>query len=237
LVPPLHQTFGSNYTLTVPLYQSETAPKWIRGVIVGSYQLAITIGILLAAIVNNATARRNDTGSYRIPIAVQFAWAIILVSGMLVLPETPRYLIRSGKYEKAARSLSKLRRLPEDHEAIRAELDEIQANHEYELTLGKASYLDCFRGKILKRQLTGCLLQGLQQLTGINFIFYYGTQYFKNSGITNPFIISMITSSVNTASTLPGLYAIDKWGRRPLLFWGGDYFCLQTYRRGADFLE
>lgn len=204
----------------IPLYQSETAPKWIRGLIVGSYQLAITIGLLLAAIVNNATKDRTDTGSYRIPIAVQFAWALILVGGMLVLPETPRYLIRSGKPEKAAHALSKLRRLPADHAAIRDELGEIQANHEYELSLGQASYLDCFRGSLLKRQLTGCGLQALQQLTGINFIFYYGTQYFKNSGITNAFIISMITSSVNTASTFPGLYAIDKWGRRPLLFWG-----------------
>jgi hypothetical protein len=108
-----------------------------------------------------------------------------------------------------------------DHAAIRDELGEITANHEYELSLGKATYLDCFKGGLLKRQLTGCGLQALQQLTGINFIFYYGTQYFKNSGIRNAFVISMITSSVNTASTLPGLYAIDKWGRRPLLFWGG----------------
>lgn len=204
----------------IPLYQSETAPKWIRGVIVGSYQLAITIGLLLAAIVDNSTKNRNDTGSYRIPIAVQFAWAIILITGMLILPETPRYLIRSGKPEKAARSLSKLRRLPEDHAAIVDELTEIQANHEFELSLGKSTYLDCFKGGIRKRLLTGCLLQALQQLTGINFIFYYGTQYFKNSGITNAFVIQMITSAINTASTLPGLYAIDKWGRRPLLFWG-----------------
>lgn len=204
----------------IPLYQSETAPKWIRGLIVGSYQFAITIGLLLANVVDNATHARNDTGSYRIPIAVQFAWALVLITGMLILPETPRYLIKSGKPEKAAKSLSKLRRLPTDHGAIIDELGEIQANHEYELTLGKATYLDCFRGGVGKRLLTGCLLQGLQQLTGINFIFYYGTQYFKNSGIKNPFIISMITSAVNTASTLPGLWAIDKWGRRPLLFWG-----------------
>jgi len=114
-----------------------------------------------------------------------------------------------------------LRRLPEDHEAIRDELAEVSANHEYELSLGKATYLDCFKGNIGKRLATGCLLQALQQLTGINFIFYYGTQYFKNSGITNSFVISMITSAVNTGSTFPGLYAIDKWGRRPLLFWGG----------------
>jgi len=204
----------------IPLYQSETAPKWIRGVIVGSYQLAITIGLLLAAVVNNATHKRNDTGSYRIPIAVQFAWALVLITGMLILPETPRYLIKSGKPEKAAKSLSKLRRLPIDHEAIVDELAEIRANHEFELSLGKATYLDCFRGGIGKRLMTGCLLQGLQQLTGINFIFYYGTKYFENSGISNPFVITMITSAVNTLSTLPGLWAIDKWGRRPLLFWG-----------------
>lgn len=136
---------------------------------VGSYQLAITIGLLLAAIINNSTHNRQDTGSYRIPIAVQFAWAIVLVAGMLVLPETPRYLIKKGRPEKAAAALSKLRRLPADHVAIVDELGEIQANHEYELTLGKASYLDCFRGNMLKRQLTGCGLQALQQLTGTNF--------------------------------------------------------------------
>jgi sugar porter (SP) family MFS transporter len=204
----------------IPLYQSETAPKWIRGVIVGSYQFAITIGLLLAAIVDNATKDRQDTGSYRIPIAVQFAWSLVLIIGMLILPETPRFLIKQDKPEKAAKSLAKIRRLPIDHAAIQDELGEIQANHEYELSLGKSSYIDCFRGKVLKRLLTGCLLQALQQLTGINFIFYYGTQFFKNTGITNPFVISMITSAVNVTSTLPGLYAIDKWGRRPLLFWG-----------------
>jgi SP family sugar:H+ symporter-like MFS transporter len=63
------------------MYQSETAPKWIRGSIVGAYQLAITIGLLLAAIVNNSTKDRMDSGAYRIPIAVQFLWSIILVVG------------------------------------------------------------------------------------------------------------------------------------------------------------
>jgi SP family sugar:H+ symporter-like MFS transporter len=155
-------------TVLVPLYQSETAPKWIRGIIVGSYQFAITVGLLLAAIVNNATQGRDDTGSYRIPVSVQFAWALVLITGMLILPETPRYLIKNGKVEKAARSLGRLRRLPVDHPAIQEELSEIEANHEFELTLGKASYIDCFRGNVGKRLMTGCFLQGLQQLTGIN---------------------------------------------------------------------
>lgn len=204
----------------VPLYQSETAPKWIRGAIVGAYQLAITIGLLLAAIVDWATANRQDTGSYRIPIAVQFAWALILITGMLLLPETPRYLIKRGKLDQAAKALSRLRRIAPDSPAIKAELEEIIANHEFEMSLGKAGYFDCFRGQMLKRQLTGMALQGLQQLTGINFIFYYGTQYFKNSGIQDAFTIQMITSCINVVSTLPGLWAVDKFGRRPLLLWG-----------------
>ncbi|KAF1833045.1 general substrate transporter [Decorospora gaudefroyi] len=205
---------------TIPLYQSETAPKWIRGTIVGCYQLAITIGLLLAAIVNNATKDRNDTGSYRIPIAVQFAWAIILFVGCVWLPETPRWYIKKGRSEKAAKSLSTLRRLELDHPALVEELAEITANHEYEMSLGQATYLDCFRGGLGKRLATGCLLQSLQQLSGVNFIFYYGTSFFKNSGIDNPFIITMITSCVNVVSTLPGLYLVEKWGRRNLLLFG-----------------
>lgn len=205
---------------TIPLYQSETAPKWIRGTIVGCYQLAITIGLLLAAVVLNATKDRDDTGSYRIPIAIQFSFSIILIVGMLILPETPRYLIKRGKNEQAARSLSRLRRLDADHPALIEELAEIRANHEYEMQLGSSSYLQCFKPPLLKRLLTGCGLQALQQLSGVNFIFYYGTSFFANSGIDNPFVITMITSVVNVLSTLPGLYMVEKWGRRPLLMFG-----------------
>lgn len=205
---------------SIPLYQSETAPKWIRGTVVGTYQLAITIGLLLASIVGNATKNRQDTGCSRIPIAVQFAWALILFIGMLFLPETPRMYIKRGQLEKAARSLSRLRRLDVDHPALVEELAEIQANHEYELAIGKASYVDCFKGTLGKRLATGCLLQALQQLTGVNFIFYYGASFFQNSGISNGFTVSLITSCINVASTFPGLYMVEKWGRRPLLLFG-----------------
>ncbi|KAL8932199.1 MAG: hypothetical protein Q9216_006929 [Gyalolechia sp. 2 TL-2023] len=211
----------------IPLYQSETAPKWIRGAVVGCYQLAITIGLLLAAVVDNATKDRNDTGSYRIPIAVQFAWAIIMVVGMLILPETPRYFIKVGKHAKAAKALSRLRRLDTDHPALVEELAEIRANYDYEMTLGKSTYIECFKGTIGKRLATGCLLQSLQQLTGVNFIFYYGTSFFSDSGIENSFTITVITSVINVCSTIPGLYLVEKWGRRPLLLFGaiGMFVC------------
>ena len=54
----------------------------------------------------------------------------------------------------------------------------------------------------------------------MNFIFYYGTTYFQSSGITNPFIVSLITDIVNVTSTIPGLYLVESWGRRPLLLFG-----------------
>ncbi|KAJ5462371.1 hypothetical protein N7530_010576 [Penicillium desertorum] len=211
---------------TIPLYQSETAPKWIRGTIVGAYQLAITIGLLLAAIVNNSTKDRDDTGSYRIPIAVQFAWAIILVVGMLILPETPRFLIKQDRYEEATKSLARLRRMEVNDPAVVAELAEIQANHDYEMSLGKASYLEIVRGTLGKRLATGCAVQGLQQLAGVNFIFYYGTTFFQNSGIQNSFIITLITNIINVVSTFPGLYMVEKWGRRPLLMFGAVGMCI-----------
>nr|OQO20086.1 hypothetical protein B0A51_10190 [Rachicladosporium sp. CCFEE 5018] len=196
----------------IPLYQSETSPKWIRGTVVGAYQLAITIGLLLAAIVHNATALRNDSGSYRIPIAVQFLWSLIICGGLLLLPETPRFLIKQDKHEQGCQSAK----------SLVEELSEIEANHRYEISLEKASYLDCFRGNIGKRLLTGCLLQGLQRLTGFNFIFYYGTQYFQNAGFEDPFIISVITNCVNVFLTFPGLYLVEKLSRRNLLLLGAS---------------
>merc|ERR1712093_51907 len=76
----------------VPMYQSECAPKSIRGAIVGAYQWMITIGLLIAAVVVDQTKNRNDLGSYAIPIGIQFAWAIILATGLALLPESPRFL-------------------------------------------------------------------------------------------------------------------------------------------------
>lgn len=151
----------------VPLYQSESAPKWIRGTIVGAYQLAITVGLLLAACVNQATHTRNDPSSYRIPVAIQFVWAAILAGGMMILPETPRYLIKQDKYDEALRSLARLRKLDSTHESVIEELNEIKANHDHEMSItGGAGYADAIKGRNGYRLFVGCGLQILQQLTG-----------------------------------------------------------------------
>jgi sugar porter (SP) family MFS transporter len=206
----------------IPLYQSETTPKWIRGAVVSCYQWAITIGLLLAACVNQGTQHRNDSGSYRIPFSIQFLWSIILSVGMFLLPETPRFFVKKGNREEAMRSLSILRKLPVDHPVLVDELGEITANFEYETSDGTGTWADCFkmRNSQLKRLCTGIGLQAFQQLTGINFIFYYGTTFFKNSGIKNEFLITLATNIVNVGSTIPGIFLVEYIGRRALLLGG-----------------
>ena len=157
------------------------APKWIRGTLVCAYQLAITTGLFLAAVVNILTEGMNHRNAFRIPLALQFIWAGILLLGLILLPETPRYLIKRNLHAEAASSLSRLRRLDITHPALIEELAEIQANHEYELSLGPSTYRDVFFGSphLGRRLVTGCGLQILQQLSGCNFIFYYGTTFLQ----------------------------------------------------------
>ena len=88
--------FGVGFVSAINiLYMSEVAPRRVRGAIVSSYQFAITIGIMLASCVCYATQDREDTGAYRIPISVQFLWAVVLATGLFLLPESPRYFVAS----------------------------------------------------------------------------------------------------------------------------------------------
>jgi len=77
--------------------------------------------------------------------------------------------------------------------------------------------------------MTGIWLQAWQQWTGINFIFYYGTTYFQQSGISNAFVITIATNVVNVGATIPGIYLVEKAGRRRLLIWGAVVMCLCEY--------
>ena len=92
--------------------------------------LRTAIGLLLGACVDYATQNRTDTGSYRIPIAVQFAWAIILSIGLFLLPESPRYYVMKGEPERARHVLVRLRGQPAESEFIEMELAELIAYQE-----------------------------------------------------------------------------------------------------------
>jgi len=140
--------------------------------------------------------------------------------------------VKRGKIEKAKEALAKLRGQPENSTLVQHELSEIVTNNNYELSIvPQGSYLsswtNCFKGRIfktdsnLRRTILATGLQMMQQWTGVNFIFYFGTTFFAQLGtISNPFMISLITTLVNVVSTPISFWAIEKFGRRPLLIWG-----------------
>jgi sugar porter (SP) family MFS transporter len=174
----------------------------------------------------------NNAASYRIPLGIQWLWALVLFLGLLVLLESPRYFVKRGKLDKAQETLARVRGQPLDSQYVQEELAEIVANHEYELrATGDSGYvriwIKCFSGSIrdpssnLRRTLLGTTAQMFQQFTGINFIFYFGTNFFKSLGsINNPFFISLITTLVNVCSTPISFWTVERFGRRPLLIWG-----------------
>lgn len=211
---------------TVPLYQAETSPRWVRGSIVFTYQWLITWGLLIALALCQGTRKIMSTASYRIPIGLQFLWSSILVVGMMCLPESPRYYVQKNNLQAALASLSKLRRLPDTDADLIEELVEIKANYDYEMSFGKTTYLDCFRlgggrHKQKLRIITGMGVHTFQQCSGINFIFYYGVNFFLSTGIKNYYLISFLTYLVNVIFTIPGIMFIDTIGRRKLLIYGG----------------
>lgn len=217
---------------TIILYMAEIAPRKIRGAVVSAYQFFVTIGLMLASVVTFETQNFNNPASYQLPIGVQFIWSFILAIGLTFLPETPRYFVKHGNHDKAARALSRLRGQPQESDYIQHELAEIIANYQYETEIMPsggyfASWSNCFRGSIykqnsnLRRTMLGASLQMMQQFTGVNFIFYYSTSFFSqlNLGV-DPFLLSLITTLVNVFSTPISFWTVEKFGRRPLLIWG-----------------
>jgi SP family sugar:H+ symporter-like MFS transporter len=216
----------------VPIYQSECAPKWIRGGVVSTYQLFITIGLLIAAVVNNGTKDIMSSACYRIPIGIQLIWSVILFIGMIFLPESPRYLVLKGRIEEAFKCQARLTSKKIDDPQVDVDVKELIANTELLKVYGSGTYADCFKmgpQKNLLRTLVGIFLQAWQQLTGINFIFYYGTSFFHSLGISQPFLMTILTNLVNVIMTIPGILFIDKLGRRKILIIGAIGMLFSQY--------
>ncbi|GAA6053018.1 hypothetical protein JCM3770_002385 [Rhodotorula araucariae] len=237
--------FGVGFvSAIIILYMSEICPRKIRGTLVSGYQVRGCsfqgIGLMIASIINNFTKNRPDSGSYRIPIAIQLACksplfeerGLILGTGLFFLPDSPRYYVKKGQPEKARAVLVRLRGQPTGSEFIEVELAEIVANAEIEaraIPTGSwfASWRACFSGSVfrsssnLRRTILGTSLQMMQQWTGVNFIFYFSTPFLQSTGaISDSFLISMIFTIVNVVSTPISFYTVEKFGRRPLLIWG-----------------
>jgi MFS transporter, SP family, sugar:H+ symporter len=213
-------------SLLVPMYQAETAPPWIRGALISTYQLFITLGIFLAACFNFGTYehQRQNSGSWRIVLAIGWVFTGILGVGILFFPETPRYDYRQGRVEKARETMVRVFGAPAHHYAVHTELEEIEAKLQAENQIKHGvvrEYINMFRApRMAYRIMLGVVLQMFQQLTGANYFFYYGTTIFSGVGINNSYVTQMILNGINFGVTFIGLYLIEHYGRRKSLIAG-----------------
>jgi SP family arabinose:H+ symporter-like MFS transporter len=214
-------------SMVSPLYISEFAPSRLRGMMVSLYQLALTIGIVLAYF-SNAYLADHTQLSYDSPMLTQIfsseVWramlglgalpaAIFLISLFLV-PESPRWLMLNGRKEEAFKILVRI----DGETAARKEVMAFEQQGDENDTSMKELFTPVYR----KALWIGLLLPFLSQVCGINAVIYYGPRILEQAGFTlNNALGGQVTIGlVNVVFTFVAIFTIDKWGRRPLLLVG-----------------
>lgn len=199
---------------TVPLYISEIAPDDKRGALVSLNQLAITVGIVLSYLIDGIFAKVEHGWRYMMGVGV--VPALLLAAGMLLVPETPRWLISRGRAEKAKEAL---RRIYGDCDEA-AEVSKIRSSMLHE---EQGSFRELAAKWMRPALIVGIGLMFIQQATGINTIIYYAPTIFQLAGFESE--VSAISATVgigviNVLMTIVSIRLLDKLGRKPLLYIG-----------------
>lgn len=199
-------------TMVAPLYVAETAPSAWRGALVSGIQLAITIGILSSYLVGLAY---TPGGEWRWMLGLGAAPALLLLAGLVFLPESPRWLALAGREAAARESWRRLLggEWPEEELAIiRHAGDE-----------PKARLRDLFAPRLRPVLMVAAGLFLFTNLSGIDAILYYAPEIFRQVGFggpTGPILATVGLGAINAASTVAAMWLVDRVGRRPLLLWG-----------------
>ena len=196
-------------SFATPLYISEISPASARGALVSLNQLAITGGILVSYLVDYALA---DSGGWRWMLGLAAVPAAALGVGMLLLPESPRWLLARGSADAARAVLERCRGgLP-----VEAELEDIQAG----LRQRSGTWADLFSPRVRPALVVGLGLAVLQQVSGINTVIYYAPTIFQTAGFASAAAAILATvgvGTVNVLATVVAMRLVDRVGRRPLL--------------------
>ncbi|MFT8474807.1 MAG: sugar porter family MFS transporter [Acetobacter orientalis] len=194
-----------------PLYISEITAQKDRGRMISLYQMAITIGMLLAYFSDSLLAAG---GHWRWMLGIPALPALLFLLSTLIVPYSPRWLVTQGRHKEAASVLGLLR---DNREKARAELKRIQKQVNKDQT-GGFELLKTSK-PFRKSFALGLSLQALQQLTGINVLLYYAPKVLERAhfGSSAAIWATTLLGAANLVATIIALFLIDRWGRRPLL--------------------
>jgi sugar porter (SP) family MFS transporter len=198
-------------SMAVPLYISEVAPPRVRGALVSFNQLALTMGILIAFLVDYAL---SSSAAWRLMFGLAAIPAVLLFAGMLTQAESPVWLVTHGRSTEARSVLVRIR--SKDHD-VDGEIAEISA-----LGQRTSSYRELLRPEVRKVVVIGVLLAVFQQITGINTVIYYAPTLLHQAGLGNSasLLANVGNGIVNVGMTVIAIWLIDKVGRRVLLIGG-----------------
>ena len=214
----------------VPSYISESAPTDVRGSLSSLFQLAITLGILVAYLVNAVFA---PLGDWRWPLGLAFVPAFVLFVGMYLMPETPRWLVSKGREEEARRVLARTR----TDEEIEGEIQEIHRVEEE--SKEQAGYRELLAPWVRPMLVAGIGLAIFQQFVGINTVIYYAPTIIESTGLAN--VASVLATVgigvVNVLMTVVAILLIDRVGRKLLLFVGLASMVVSLGIIGGAFLD
>jgi MFS transporter, SP family, galactose:H+ symporter len=214
---------------TVPVYISEVSPPAARGWTVSIFQLAITVGILLAYVVDYAFAAIQG---WRWMLGLAVVPAAVFAIGMIFLPESPRWLVKNGHREAARKVLGRIRTAA----GADAELKDIEASIQHSDERGRLS--DLLHPSLRAALVVGIGLAILQQITGINTVIYYAPLIIQSAGIPSASGAILATAGigvVNVLMTIVSMWLIDRAGRRPLLLTGIAGMIITLFALGYAF--
>lgn len=213
---------------TSPLYISESAPAKVRGALVSTNQLMITVGIVVSYLVDFAFAYQ---GGWRWMFGLAIVPGAVLALGMIVLPDSPRSLMNRGYPEDAKRVLIKIAGKTEQERRIA----QIEKNLERE----QASWRELLRPSLRLPLIVGIGLAVFQQFVGINTVIYYAPTIFKYAGFGSNAVDILATVGVglvNVIMTIVAMMLLDRAGRRPLLLVGIIGMIATLTALGVDFM-
>uniref|UniRef100_A0A2N9FLV6 Major facilitator superfamily (MFS) profile domain-containing protein n=1 Tax=Fagus sylvatica TaxID=28930 RepID=A0A2N9FLV6_FAGSY len=215
---------------SVPVYLSEMAPAKIRGALNIGFQMAITIGILVANLVNYGTSKMEGRNGWRVSLGLASVPAIIMTLGSIFLPDTPNSILERGHAEKARTMLQKIRGTDDVNEEFQDLVDASEAAKRVE-----HPWRNILQPRYRPQLVMCILIPFFQQITGINVIMFYAPVLFMTLGFgQNASLMSAVISGVvNVLATIVSIYSVDKFGRRALFLEGGVQMTLAQIAVGT----
>ena len=217
-------------SIVSPMYISEISPARIRGTMVGLYQLAVTMGLLLAYLVNFLILRNGEGAQLGSAFAQKYfsaeMWRGMLGSESVVtvlfliiaffIPESPRWLIVTGRDDDA---MAVFRRLKTDEQGALEEFSATKASIAGEV---KSEWKALLEPGIRKAVLFGSAIAILGQFMGVNAVLYYGPDIFADAGLASQdsSFSTVLVGLVNMLTTVLAVFIIDKVGRKKLIYYG-----------------